>query len=176
MTAPFPFRGIRPGQPLPLGKKVPQTSASLPYRQDARKRPEKTLPAFSAPRRKHPQHRILLFPLPHRRKLCIAGALICSSTNFHRPAPAAGRTRPHALCRKRESSHYRTMPEPSAIRPKNIHADRPPVDPRSGCRRPMRKARKQAPRRRRTQKNGCGDGTKKPLRRSDGAAGKQCQI
>ena len=41
---------------------------------------------------------------------------------------------------------------------------------------PMRKARKQAPRRRRTPKNGCGDGTKKPLRRSDGAAGKQCQI
>ena len=118
---------------------MPQTSASLPYRQDARKRPEKTLPAFSAPRRKHPQHRILLFPLPHRRKLCIAGALICSSTNFHRPAPAAGRTRPHALCRKRGSSHYRTMPEPSAIRPKNIHADPPPVDPRSGCRRPHAK-------------------------------------
>lgn len=31
------------------------------------------------------------------------------------------------------------MPEPSAIRPKNIHADRPPVDPRSGCRRPHAK-------------------------------------
>src|SRR5699024_2811910 len=47
-------------------------------------------------------------------------------------------TSPCTLPQKR-SSHYRTITEPSAIRMKNIHADPPPVDPRSGCRRPHAK-------------------------------------
>lgn len=151
---------------------MPQTSASLPYRQDARKRPEKTLPAFSAPRRKHSQHRILLFPLPHRRKLCIAGALICSSTNFHRPAPAAGRTRPHALCRKRGAAIIgpcRNRPQSGR---KTSMRTRLPSIHEADAAAPMRKARKQAPRRRRTPKNGCGDGTKRTAP-SVGRSGRQ---